>query len=118
MSKWREPSSRAPRFAFRTLLRLPGSVRPVFLRGIRERLPLKARRIEERAKESRGGAWYDSRFGHRHSGQGNYWEVVDRQWEIWTERLGFDQDDAEEENPERPNTFRRPKANVQFEFDY
>lgn len=95
------------KFAFHTLLRLPGSVREVFLHRIRRDLPLKARRIEERVKDSRGGAWYDSRFGHRHSGQGNYWEAIEQQWEIWTERLGFSERDEE---PERPSTFRRPPA--------
>jgi len=97
------------RFAFHTLLRLPGSVREVFLHRIRQDLPLKAHRIEERVKDSRGGKWYDSRFGHRHSGQGNYWEAVDRAWGIWTERLGFN-GRGDEEEPDRPSTFRRPPA--------
>ena len=106
------------KFAFRTLLRLPGSVREVFLHRIRQELPLKAHRIEERVKDSRGGAWYDSRFGHRHSGQGNYWEAVDRQWEIWTERLGLNN---EEENRDISgnvpiSTFRRPDPHGQMEF--
>ncbi len=103
------------KFAFRTLLRLPGSVKEVFLHRIRQDLPLKAHRIEERVKDSRGGAWYDSRFGHRHSGQGNYWEAVDRQWEIWTERLGFNKG---EEEPEKTNTFRRPAPHGQKHFEW
>jgi len=102
------------RWAFHTLLRLPGSVREVFLHGIHERLPLKAHRIEERIKDSRGGRWYDSRFGHRHEGHGNYWEAVERQWAIWTEKLGFNDRDEE---PERPNTFRLPDPNGQIQFD-
>ena len=102
------------RWAFRTLLRLPGSVREVFLHGIRERLPLKARRIEERVKDSRGGAWYDSRFGHRHSGQGNYWQAVEDAWNLWTEKLGFNE---REEEAERPSAFRRPAPGGQMEFD-
>ena len=103
------------KFAFRTLLRLPGSVREVFLHRIRQDLPLKAHRIEERVKDSRGGVWYDSRFGHRHSGQGNYWEAVDQQWEIWTERLGFNR---EEDEPEKTGTFRRPDPGGQIQFDW
>lgn len=103
--------------AFHTLLRLPGSVREVFLHRIRQDLPLKAHRIEERVKDSHGGAWYDSRFGHRHSGQGNYWEAVEQQWDLWTERLGFNEPDEEENKPDSPGTFRRPDPGGQIEFD-
>jgi DNA repair photolyase len=110
----KEAKRRGARWAFRTLLRLPGSVRQAFLHRIRQDLPLKAHRIEERVKDSRGGAWYDSRFGHRHSGQGNYWEAIEQQWEIWTERLGFNK---VEEGQEKTSTFRRPNPNGQIEFD-
>ena len=77
------------RSAFMTLLRLPGSVREVFLHRIREKLPLRAERIEHRIRETRQGNLYDSRFGHRHSGTGAYWEAVEQTWDLWTRRLGF-----------------------------
>lgn len=100
-------------FAFRTLLRLPGSVKAVFFHRLREQLPLKAERIEHRIRESRGGALYDSRFGHRHHGQGPYWETIEQAWGVWTRRLGFDRDDEE---PAKPSTFRRPGAQKEFEW--
>ena len=57
------------RFAFHTLLRLPGSVKAVFFHRLQEVLPDAAAKIEHRIRETRGGRLYDSRFGHRHSGR-------------------------------------------------
>ena len=104
------------RFAFKSLLRLPGSVAEVFLHRLREALPLKAAKIEHRIRETRQGALSDSRFGHRHHGTGEYWEMIDQQWDLWTRRLGFDQEEAE---PPRPSTFCRPPLRgSQLEFSW
>ena len=103
------------RFAFRTLLRLPGSVKDVFFHRIREALPLKASRIEHRIREVRAGLLYDSRFGHRHHGQGEYWQALTQVWDLWIRRLGLNQDD---EAP-KPSTFRRPPLKYpQLEFSF
>ena len=99
-------------FAFKTLLRLPGSVKDVFFQRIKTELPNRAKRIEHRIRESRNGKLYDSRFGERHTGHGNYWDAVDKLWDVWTERLGFNEP---EEKPERPSTFRRPDPHGQQE---
>jgi DNA repair photolyase len=90
--------------AFRTLLRLPGSVREAFFHRMRERLPGQVERIEGRIRWTRQGHLSDSRFGHRHSGSGIYWETIEQMWEVWTRRLGFWQ----EREAETPNTFCRP----------
>ncbi len=104
-------------FAFRTLLRLPGSVKAVFFHRLQEVLPLRAARIEHRIREVRDGKLYDSRFGHRHHGQGTYWESVDQIWEVWTRRLGFGHD--EDDKASRPSTFRRPPQKTsQIEFSW
>ena len=102
-----EASRRGASFAFHTLLRLPGSVKAVFLHRLKEQLPLRAAKIEHRIRETRDGRLYDSRFGRRHEGQGVYWKAVERAWEIWTRRLGFERD---EDKAPRPSTFRRPPA--------
>jgi DNA repair photolyase len=103
-------------FAFRTLLRLPGSVTDVFFHRLKEAMPMRAAKIERRIREVRDGRLYDSRFGRRHSGAGMYWEAVDRLWDVWTHRLGFDQG---EDSEERPSTFRRPPARgPQLEFAF
>lgn len=84
-----EAKQRGATSAFHTLLRLPGSVREVFLHRVREQLPLAADRIEHRIRETRDGALYDSRFGHRHSGTGVYWGAIEKNWEVWVRRLGL-----------------------------
>lgn len=100
-------------FAFKTLLRLSGSVKEVFFHALQERLPLQAQKIEHRIREVRHGKLSDSRFGHRHHGEGEYWEAIDRLWQLWVHRLGFDQDDT----PTKPSTFRRPpQPSAQLEF--
>ena len=102
-------------YAFRTLLRLPGSVKEVFFHRLKEVLPLRAARIEHRIREVRSGKLYDSRFGHRHHGEGHYWDSIDQLWELWTHRLGFDQHD----DPPKPSTFHRPPIDSpQLEFSW
>ncbi len=90
--------------AFLTLLRLPGSVREVFLHRLQERLPMRAGRVEGRLRWTRDGELSDSRFGHRHSGSGIYWETIEQMWEVWTQRLGFNRGC----DPDVPSTFVRP----------
>lgn len=100
-------------FAFHTLLRLPGSVKAVLFHRLRETMPDRARKIEHRIRETRNGKLYDSRFGHRHHGEGEYWELVEQQWQLWTRRFGFNQED----DPPTPSTFRRPPPRIgQLEF--
>ncbi len=77
-------------FAFRTMLRLPGSVREVFLHRVAQEMPDRAARIENRIREVRGGELNDSRFGRRFEGSGTYWEAVDTLWQLWLRRTGLD----------------------------
>ncbi len=99
--------------AFKVLLRLPGSVKPAFFHRLQERLPLKAAKIEHRIRETRNGRLYDSRFGRRHSGTGEYWDVIEQTWRLWTTRLGL----ARTDEPDKASTFRRPpQGDVQVEF--
>ena len=95
--------------AFMTLLRLPGSVKAVFFHRLREVLPMQAGRIEHRIREVREGRLSDSRFGHRHSGSGRYWDMIEQMWRLWTDRLGF----SNEADQPRRSTFRRPVESAQ-----
>ncbi|MBI4581522.1 MAG: PA0069 family radical SAM protein [Planctomycetes bacterium] len=70
-------------------LRLPGSVETVFLERLRDVLPLRAERVEHRLREIRGGALNDCRFGSRMTGQGEYWEAIDRLFEVSCRRNGL-----------------------------
>ncbi|MHC4608871.1 MAG: radical SAM protein [Planctomycetota bacterium] len=71
-------------------LRLPGSVEHVFLPRLRCQLPLHAKRVEQRLRDMRGGQLNDPRFGWRMRGQGPYWDSVKRLFEVWRDRLGFE----------------------------
>jgi len=91
--------------AFHALLRLPGSVRSVFFDRLRQHLPLKLEKIEHRIRETRQGRLNDSRFGHRHLGEGTYWQAIEQVWDIWVRRLGFNRPEPGERSAA---TFRRP----------
>ena len=106
-------------FAFRTLLRLSGSVKDVFFHRLQERLPLRAARVEHRIREVRSGQLSDSRFGHRHHGEGVYWEAVDQIWDLWTRRLGFHDEARDADEPPAAPTFTRPALDGnQLEFSW
>ena len=87
------------------LLRLPGAVKDVFETRIRATLPLRAEKILHRVRETRGGALYDSRFGVRGRGEGQYAEAINQVFKSCVKRLGLNAPRW----PARPNTFRRPE---------
>jgi DNA repair photolyase len=70
-------------------LRLPGNVEAVFLARLHRELPLHARRVEQRLRDIRGGQLDDSRFGHRMTGAGPYWDSIQRLFEVWRNRLEY-----------------------------
>ncbi len=86
------------------LLRLPGSVKDVFEERIRAALPLRAEKILHRVRETRGGALYDSRFGVRGRGEGQYADAIAALFDATTRKLGFPQGSF---GPPK-DTFRRP----------
>jgi DNA repair photolyase len=89
------------------LLRLPGSVRQVFEERVRAALPLRAERILARVRETRGGKLYDSRWGTRQVGEGEYAEMITSFFTHTRRKLGYpDRDD--DAGADEPSTFRRP----------
>ena len=95
-----------------TLLRLPGNAREVFLARIAAALPDRARRVENRIREVRGGELSESRFFARQHGEGPYWEMIRAQFALHTRRLGFTIERAGRE-PEQATTFSRPGEALQ-----
>ncbi len=94
------------------LLRLPGSVKEVFEARVRAALPLRAEKILHRVRETRGGALYDSRFGVRGRGEGQYAQALQQVFEATVKRLKFQRE--WEESTGTP--FRRPaRARPQLE---
>jgi len=71
------------------LLRLPGSVKTVFEERLRASLPLTADRVLHRIRETRGGELYDSRFGVRGRGEGNYALAIRTLFTTTAARLGL-----------------------------
>jgi DNA repair photolyase len=89
------------------LLRLPGSVMPVFEERVREALPDRADRILHLVRETRGGALNDDRFNRRFRGEGPYADAIAATFRLHAARLGFRRARAET-GEEEPTTFRRP----------
>lgn len=85
-------------------LRLPGSVKDVFLARLRNELPERARRVESLIRTMRGGRWNDPRFGARMTGAGAYWDSVRRLFETTARRLGL----LERREPPPPTPTRAP----------
>ena len=72
------------------MLRLPGSVREVFLDRIKAVMPEKAGKIEHHIREVRGGELYNTDFRNRMSGTGTMADMVDKLFRIHARKLGLD----------------------------
>ena len=72
------------------MLRLPGSAQTVFLDSLEKKLPLRAKRIENRIREARAGQLTDERFGARQLGQGEFAKCVRALFEAHKKRLNLD----------------------------
>jgi DNA repair photolyase len=86
-------------------LRLPGNVATVFEQRLREKLPLRADRVLARIREARGGKLYDSRWGVRGRGEGQYAEAARALFESTARRVGLATGFM---GGDEPTTFRRP----------
>lgn len=97
----REAGARTATFI---LLRLSGSVEPVFLERMREAFPERIAKITNRIREVRGGKLTESEFFTRHEGTGTYWTIIEQLFEVAKRKAGF----PDEETDSVPMTFRRP----------
>jgi DNA repair photolyase len=99
------------RSAAMVLLRLPGPVKEVFEQRLRASLPLRADKVLARIRETRGGKMYDSRFGARMQGEGEYATAIHALFQRTARRYGLEVWRFEEDERERPpQTFERPAA--------
>ncbi len=90
--------------ATQSLLRLSGSVGPVFLERMKVVFPERIGKITSRLREVRGGALTEGEFFRRHKGRGVYWEMIEQLFSMAKRRAGFVEDEA----APIPDTFRRP----------
>ena len=93
--------------AFMTMLRLPGSVLPVFEERLKSAVPLRAQAVLSAIRDVRGGAMNRSSFGDRMTGAGPRWSAIEQLFTTHARRLGLETD----ENPMRPArlAFRVPQ---------
>ncbi|MCO6418188.1 PA0069 family radical SAM protein [Siccirubricoccus sp. KC 17139] len=71
------------------LLRLPMEIRQLFEEWARTHFPDRAARILALVRETRGGQLYDSRFGVRQSGTGNYADMLASRFRLAITKLGM-----------------------------
>jgi DNA repair photolyase len=76
------------------LLRLPNEVKDLFKDWLAAHAPLKAERVMNRLRDCRGGKNYDSRFGTRMRGEGEYADLISRRFRLAKQKLGFPGFDA------------------------
>jgi len=91
------------------LLRLSGSVRPVFLERMAAAFPDRIAKIAHRLSDVRGGPLSDGGFFTRYEGQGAYWDVIQQLFEVGRRKAGFEE---RPDHPPLPTTFRRPDSSL------
>jgi DNA repair photolyase len=89
------------------LLRLPLEVRELFFQWLQQHFPLRAEHVISVLRQSRSGADYDSRFGHRMSGTGTFAELLAQRFRVSCKRLSLNK---REERSLRTDLFIPPPA--------
>jgi DNA repair photolyase len=72
------------------LLRLPLTVEPVFLEWLGRTQPLRARRVEQHIRATRGGRLSDAQWGRRMKGHGPIAEQIERLFKVFAHKHGLD----------------------------
>lgn len=92
------------------LLRLPQSVKELFVNWLERHVPERKKRVLARIQDTRGGELNDSRFYWRMSGEGKYATQIKELFNASAKRYGL------KEGPERLSTeaFRRPDSSGQL----
>src|SRR5437868_6181343 len=72
------------------LLRLPLTVRPVFLEWLERTQPLRADKVKSLIRGARGGQMYSSKWGERMSGTGEMADQINQVFDVFTRKLGLD----------------------------
>lgn len=88
------------------LLRLPLTVRPVFLDWLARQVPERKARIESLIRDVRDGGMNDASFGRRQHGSGAYADQIAASFRVFARRYGLDSDLPALDT----RAFRRPRA--------
>ncbi len=73
------------------MLKLPTTVRPVFLDWLERSYPDKSARIRSLIRSVRGGKMNDANFGSRQVGTGSVAEIIADTFRMWSAKLGYDE---------------------------
>jgi len=71
------------------LLKLPTTVKPVFLDWLERNYPDKSERVQSLIRSTRDGKLSDSQFGRRQVGTGSIAELISSTFEMWCKKLGY-----------------------------
>ncbi|MBV8878520.1 MAG: PA0069 family radical SAM protein [Planctomycetaceae bacterium] len=83
------------RFAGRTIVRLPHSIKELFTTWLTEHYPDRKDKVLNRIREVRDGGLNDARYGSRMTGEGVYAEQIEALFELSRKRAGIGEDRAE-----------------------
>ena len=72
------------------VIRLPHEVRDLFVEWLETHYPTRASKVLGFLRDMHGGELYDSRFGHRMTGKGNYAEILKIRFAGALRRYGLD----------------------------
>jgi DNA repair photolyase len=92
------------------ILRLPYSVKDIFVEWVRTNYPEKADKVINYIKEMRGGKLYDSNFGTRMSGVGEKAQSIAQTFEIFTRKYGLNVEHTKLRN----DLFKRPSNQLEL----
>jgi DNA repair photolyase len=95
------------------VLRLPHELAPLFKEWLATHYPLKAEHVMSLVRQMSGGKDYDSRFGVRQSGAGEFAALIAKRFEGACKRLGLNADDWRE--PLDTTRFRPPRTGPQLD---
>jgi len=90
------------------MLRLPREVASLFREWLDAHYPLRAAHVMSLIQQLRGGRDYDSSFGTRMRGTGEFAALIERRFALATKRLGLNRERA----PLDTSRFRPPKQNA------
>jgi DNA repair photolyase len=93
------------------LLRLPHEVAPLFKDWLAVHYPLKAERVMSLVRQMRGGKDYESAFGTRQRGTGNFATLIEKRFALACSRLGFN---TERRGGLDTTRFRPPRTGPQL----
>jgi DNA repair photolyase len=93
------------------LLRLPHEVAPLFRDWLAAHYPQKAEHVMSLVQQMRGGRDYDSAFGTRQRGTGEFADLIATRFRLACRRLGLDQERA----PLDTTRFRPPRTTPQLD---